>query len=106
MPATNLFADLPTGLASEFFTTVLESSCIRIERIVSQGHVSPKDFWYDQDQHEWVMVLKGRARLCVEDRVVEMEAGDFIHIPAQTKHRVDWTTPDELTIWLAVYYTN
>jgi hypothetical protein len=30
--------------------------------------------------------------------------GDFINIPAFKKHRVDWTTPDEETVWLGVRY--
>jgi cupin 2 domain-containing protein len=29
---------------------------IRIERIVSEGHASPEGFWYDQSEHEWVLV--------------------------------------------------
>ncbi len=33
-----------------------------------------------------------------------MKPGDFVNIPAHKKHRVEWTTPDELTIWLAVFY--
>ena len=36
----------------------------KIERIVSRGHASPEDFWYDQEENEWVMVVKGTAR-CV-----------------------------------------
>jgi hypothetical protein len=28
----------------------------------------------------------------------------FINIPSFKKHRVDWTTPDEPTIWLGVRY--
>jgi cupin 2 domain-containing protein len=35
-----------------------------------------------------------------------MKPGDFINIPARKKHRVDWTTPDEPTIWLGVIYEN
>jgi cupin 2 domain-containing protein len=100
----NLFADLPTHLPDELFTTLLESASVRIERIVSHGHASPAGFWYDQDQHEWVIVLKGAARLRFEDRIVEMKPGNFINIPAHQKHRVEWTTPDEPTIWLAVHY--
>jgi cupin 2 domain-containing protein len=42
---------------------------LRIERIVSRGHASPPGFWYDQPEHEWVMVLGGRAVL----EVVESE---------------------------------
>jgi cupin 2 domain-containing protein len=101
---TNVFDDLPPTLPDELFTTLLESANVRIERIVSQGHSSPEGFWYDQDQHEWVILLKGAARLRFEDETVEMKSGHFINIPAHKKHRVEWTTPDEPTIWLAVRY--
>jgi cupin 2 domain-containing protein len=100
----NLFAELPSNLPDELFTTLLETANVRIERIVSHGHVSPADFWYDQPQHEWVVVLKGAARLRFEDALIEMKPGDFMNIPAHQKHRVEWTTPDEPTIWLAVHY--
>jgi cupin 2 domain-containing protein len=33
-----------------------------------------------------------------------MNPGDFINIPAHKKHRVEWTPPEERTIWLAVHY--
>ncbi len=35
---------------------------------------------------------------------VELRPGDCINIPAHQKHRVEWTTPDEPTVWLAVFY--
>ena len=103
---TSLFADLPPHLPNELSTTLLEAANVRIERIVSLGHASPDEFWYAQDRHEWVIVLKGEARLCFEgvEQPVEMKPGDFVNIPAHQKHRVDWTTPDEPTIWLAVHY--
>ena len=101
---TNLFTDLPGNLPDELLTTLLKAANIRIERIVSLGHTSPDGFWYDQDEHEWVIVLKGAARLQFEDSTVEMKPGDFVNIPAHKKHRVEWTTPDEPTIWLAVFY--
>ena len=100
----NLFSNLPQNLPEELFTTLLEASDVRIERIVSHGHSSPEGFWYDQDQAEWVLVLQGAARLQFEDRVLEMRPGDFVNIPAHQKHRVAWTTLDEPTIWLAVHY--
>jgi cupin 2 domain-containing protein len=101
---TNLFADIPPNLTDERCTTLLDVADVRIERIVSHGHASPEGFWYDQDQHESVVVLKGAARLRFEDETIEMKPGDFIDIPAHKKHRVDWTTADEPTIWLAVHY--
>jgi cupin 2 domain-containing protein len=104
MTTNNLFVDLPRHLPDELFTTLLDAANVRIERIVSHGHASPEGFWYDQDQHEWVVVLKGAARLRFEDETIEMKPGDFIDIPVHTKHRVEWTTPDEPTLWLAVHY--
>ena len=101
----NLFGDLPDNLVDELTQTLTPSSQIRIERIVSHGHASPEGFWYDQDQHEWVCLLKGAARLRFEDHSIDMKPGDFIDIPAHKRHRVEWTTPDEPTIWLAVHYT-
>ena len=47
---------------------------------------------------------EGAARLRFEDRTIEMNPGDFVNIPAHEKHRVEWTTPEEPTIWLAVHY--
>jgi cupin 2 domain-containing protein len=100
----NIFDDLPLHLPKEVLQTLIRTADVRIERIVSHGHASPADFWYDQGQHEWVIVLKGAARLQFEDGMVEMKVGDFINIPAFKKHRVDWTTPDEPTVWLGVRY--
>jgi cupin 2 domain-containing protein len=104
MSMRNLLDDLPTSLRDELCTTLLASSNVHIERIVSTGHASPEGFWYDQDRHEWVVVLKGAARLRFEDGTIEMKPGDFVDIPAHRKHRVEWTAPDEPTIWLAVFF--
>ena len=100
----NLFDDIPQHLPKELVEVLLRAADVRIERIISHGHASPADFWYDQAQHEWVVVLKGAARLQFEDGIVEMRPGDFVNIPAFKKHRVDWTTPDEPTVWLGVRY--
>ena len=60
----NLFT--PVTPAPEEFLEVLASGkaeAFRIERIVSHGHISPPDFWYDQDELEFVAVLQGSAEL-------------------------------------------
>jgi cupin 2 domain-containing protein len=101
----NLFDDLPRGLPEELVTILTSAGDVRIERIVSHGHASPEGFWYDQPQHEWVVVLRGAARLRFEDGVREMTAGDYVNIPAHHRHRVEWTTPDEPTVWLAVHWS-
>ena len=102
----NLLSDIPDALHDELLETLLEADSIRVERIVSHGHSSPEGFWYDQEQHEWVVVLKGAASLRFEgnDKTLEMKPGDFVNIPAHKQHRVEWTTPDETTVWLVVHY--
>ncbi len=101
----NFFDEPGAHLREELVQTLMNAAAVRIERIVSHGHASPPGFWFDQDQHEWVMVLQGAARLQLEgEEPIAMNRGDFMNIPAHKKHRVDWTIPDEPTIWLAVHY--
>ncbi len=101
--STSIFANIPKQLPEELCQTLLAKPTVRIERIVSKGHRSADDFWYDQAQDEWVLVLQGRARLKFIDAApVELGAGDYLLIPAHCRHRVDWTTPDMETIWLAI----
>jgi cupin 2 domain-containing protein len=104
----NIFENMPEKLTQEEIRTVARAPGTRIERIVSTGQASPPGFWYDQDLDEWVVVLKGRARLEFENQedLVEMSAGDWISIPAHERHRVAWTAPNEPTIWLAVHYSD
>ena len=101
----NLFSSIPATFPTELVESLLTAANVRIERIVSQGHSSPTDFWYDQEESEFVLLVHGAARLQFEDEMVEMKPGDFTNIPAHRKHGVDWTTPDEKTIWLAVFYS-
>jgi cupin 2 domain-containing protein len=101
----NLLAALPARLDHEAFETLLSHGSVRFERIVSQGHTSPAEGWYDQDEHEWVLVLEGAGRLLFEDgRVLEMRRGDWVHIPAHVRHKVAWTDPAQPTVWLAVFF--
>jgi cupin 2 domain-containing protein len=102
----NLFSAIPENPPEELTTVLQAGKGVRIERIVSHGHQSPDGFWYDEPTGEWVIVLKGAARLEFEEGTREMGPGDFINIPAHKKHRVVWTSPDEPTIWLAVHYAS
>ena len=102
----NLFAAIPPSLPQELVEVLLANSNVRIERIVSRGHVSPSGFWYDQDQAEWVLVVSGAARLRFENEATprELRAGSYVQIAAHRRHRVEWTDPHEPTVWLAVFY--
>lgn len=101
----NLFAALPAALDREVFEDLLSADGVRIERIVSRGQSSPASGWYDQDEHEWVLVLEGFGTVAFEDgREVTLAAGDYLHIPARTRHRVVRTDPARRTVWLTVFY--
>jgi cupin 2 domain-containing protein len=103
-PSKNVFDGIPAQLPNELIETLLSSTHLRVERIVSSGHASPSDFWYDQSQHEWVLLVEGAARLEFENGFVDLTRGDFVNIPAHTKHRVESTDPTVTTIWLAIHY--
>ena len=102
---SNLLSGIPGDLPEEFFETLLENEHVQIERIVSKGHASPEEGWYDQDKNEFVVLLKGAARIEFEDgNEAEMGPGDWLQIPAHRKHRVAWTQENAETVWLAVHY--
>lgn len=102
----NLFADLPGDATQEQFSELLHAASVRIERIVSHGQASPPGFWYDQDWAEWVLVLSGSAMLLLEGEAAprKLTRGDYLHIPAHRRHRVEATDAREPTIWLAVHH--
>lgn len=90
----------------EICEDLFKNKHIRIERILSQGQSSPESGWYDQDENEWVLVLKGSGTVVFEDgSQVKLKTGDYLNIPAHKKHRVSWTDPDRVTVWLAIFYT-
>ena len=102
----HLFTDLPNAVAEECVAVLAENRNIRIERIVSTGQSSPPGFWYDQDEHEWVVLLQGGAKLLFDGDAhsLQLDPGDHVLIPAHKRHRVAWTRPDVPTIWLAVFF--
>jgi len=100
----NLFAGLPAKANEELFNDLLKRPGVRIERIVSTSQASPPGFWYDQDWDEWVAVLAGGAGLVIEGEAeMTLGPGDYVFLPAHTRHRVTWTDADEPTVWLAVH---
>ncbi|MCG9577075.1 cupin domain-containing protein [Vibrio tubiashii] len=103
----NLFAQLPSTLDEEQFEDIVKGKDVRIERILSHGQSSPESGWYDQDESEWVLVLSGFGVIEFEDgRIVKLEQGDHVNIPAHCKHKVKQTAQDEITVWLAVFYNS
>lgn len=105
--AGNIFDHPPaaSGGGNEAMEELLARPGVRIERIVSNGQASAPGFWYEQAWNEWVIVLSGSAKLRFEDEADArlLVAGDYVFIPAKERHRVDWTSESEPTVWLAVH---
>jgi len=102
----NLFSGIPDGLKEEVFTPLLKAGTFTLERIVSSGQATPPGQWYDQETHEWVVLLQGRAGLIFEGEkeMCVLHPGDYVRIPAHCRHRVEWTEAGKTTLWLALHY--
>lgn len=101
----NIFSALLDTAEREVFETLVSHEQVRIERIISHGHSSPEQGWYDQDENEWVIVLAGYGTLLMESgEEIRLSAGDYTLIEAHQRHKVIHTAADEPTIWLAVFF--
>jgi cupin 2 domain-containing protein len=99
----NLFATDNTSHATEQFNIILQNLHLRLEQIVSYGTASAENFWYDQEETEWVLLAKGEAVLEFEEgKLVTLKAGDYLEIPAHEKHRVESCSQD--AVWLALHF--
>lgn len=101
----NIFAEIPDTLPEEVFEKITEGKDFFVERIISDGHISPPNFWYDQETNEFVMLMSGSAKISYDDgNSFSLSAGDYLIIPAHQKHRVEETDKAQKTIWLAIHY--
>jgi cupin 2 domain-containing protein len=104
--AQNIYRDIPPAKNKEIFEKIVGKSGVKIERITSLGQATPEGKWLKSKRSEWVILLKGKAKLrfrFMED-VIKMKPGDHIFIPTGTMHRVEWTTSKEKSIWVAVMF--
>ena len=89
---------------SEKSEQIISGKNIQIERIISTGQTTTSGQWYDQTTDEWVILLQGEAELAyADDSRIKLKAGDYLLIPAHTKHRVEHTSIEPPCIWLAVH---
>ena len=100
----NLFENIPKNAPEELITELFSAENLRIERIVSFGQSSPDGFWYDQKENEWVLLLEGSAQIRFEDRLQDLNPGDWVNIPAGCLHRIEKTDQSIRTVWLTIFY--
>lgn len=101
----NIFSDMPVNFEQETFEDLLVNDNFRVEKILSYGQSSPDEGWYDQEEHEWVILLSGYGVIEFEDgRNEKLLPGSYLHIQAHEKHKVVETSQNEVTVWLAIFY--
>jgi cupin 2 domain-containing protein len=101
----NLFL-VPTetpGDDKEFFESLLTGdNGLVVEKIISHGHTTPENSWYDQKLDEWITLLEGKAVIQYMDgSKISLSKGDTLFLPKHIKHRVAYTSSP--CIWLAIH---
>ncbi len=100
MQNENLF-DISTlpDIDSEIFKTLLKHKNVTIKKIISNTLKTPQTF--NQKEDEFVVLLKGCAKIEINGEIKKLKAGDFLFIPANTPHTLIKTK--KTAIWLAIY---
>ena len=96
-----------TNFQEEIFEDILANSAeiCKIERIISKGHTTAENIFYDQDCAELVFLLQGSAEIEFENKLkMNLAAGDYVIIDEHQKHRVTYTSSEPECIWLAIHY--
>jgi len=89
----------------EIFENIYADKKIKIERIISTGQITPENEWLSDKQPEWVILLQGNAIIMLESKEeVLLDKGDYLFIPAGVKHRVEYTSSEPESIWLAFHF--
>jgi cupin 2 domain-containing protein len=102
----NIFdiAKIPANSEEEILESIYTNGNILIERIISAGQVTPDGIWLEEDYEEWVILLQGNSKIKFDGgKTIEMEKGDYIIIPPNTKHKVIYTSTVPYCIWLAIH---
>ncbi|MFW5792667.1 MAG: cupin domain-containing protein [Bacteroidota bacterium] len=95
---------IPSEQEAEFFEVLHQNKNIKIERIISKGHITDKNKWYNQKTDEWVLLIQGQAKIEFEEnKIIELKSGDYILIPAGKKHKVIYTSKNPYCVWLAIH---
>ncbi|MDL2216397.1 cupin domain-containing protein [Desulfovibrio sp. OttesenSCG-928-M14] len=89
--------------APEYIEVLLKGpDGLHLERIISHGHTTPPGQWYEQENDEWALVLKGSARIAFADGTEKtLNAGDSLLLPKGLRHRVSYSTSP--CLWLALH---
>lgn len=102
----NIFYNLPKTKEKEVFQLLFKDKKLKVERIISMGQATKQGRWLRQKRNEWVVLLRGKAVLSFFGKagVLKLKSGDYVFIPKNLRHRVEWSDPKEKSLWLAVHF--
>jgi len=96
--------ELPLYNNTEKSTILYEDSKIKVEKIISYGYKSPNNFWYEQNEKEYVYILQGSGTLLFENNnEVILKQGDKYLIESNLKHKVCYTSLNPPCVWLCMF---
>lgn len=95
--------DLPSTNSAKI-ESIAETVDVRVERVTSRGQASASGVYCPQSDNEWLIMVKGQTTLEIGTDTVNLIAGDYVFIPSNTRNRVQSTSPNEDTVWVAVYF--
>ncbi len=105
MAVNNIFSGFPGVFRGELFDKLLDHSDFRIERIVLNSSSSDEAQWLRRKRAQWLMLVQGFVVLESDnERAIEVKAGDYLLLEANSKHRLRWKCPDDETILLSVQF--
>ncbi|MEN8146502.1 MAG: cupin domain-containing protein [Campylobacterota bacterium] len=84
---------------TETINELLQYKNVTINRVVSNRLNNGS--WYDQEEDEWLLLIRGVALLLIDNEEKTLKSGDTLFIPAHELHRVISTSDDAL--WLTVH---
>jgi cupin 2 domain-containing protein len=86
-----------------FFQLYKNKNCL-IEKIISTGQKTEEGKWLEEKNDEFVILLQGESELEFESgEKITLCKGDYCIIPANTKHRINYTTSNPQCLWLAIH---
>lgn len=104
MKSGNLFKIKESEHQTNEIFEILADGAARIERIISNGQITPENKWYNQELDEWVVLIQGKSTILFENSIeIQLIAGDYLLIPAHKAHRVIYTSTSPACIWLAIH---
>jgi cupin 2 domain-containing protein len=84
---------------SEIFETLLKHKNVEIKKIISNTLNTPQTFIQKED--EFVVLLKGCAKIEINGEIKKLKSGDTLFIPANTPHTLLKTK--KVVIWLTIH---